>query len=375
MKKSATLQKIAISLLAIATLFGATARSQESIEEVENYILNYISENRVPGVACCIVKDNSMVWSGAYGYASIEKDIPMTIDEIMNIASISKTFTATAVMQLWEKGLLQLDSDINKYLPYPVRNPHHPEIPITLFHLLTHTSSIVDGAVYDASYSDGDPVISLENWINGYLVPGGAFYNKRQNFNKAVPGSIHEYSNVGYGLLGHLVEQVSGMPFNEYCKEHIQKPLGMEHSGWYISEIDRSHHITPYKFHKHQNQPLELYSFPNYPDGLLRTSVRELSCFLLAIMNGGEFNNQQILKKSTLDMMLQPAVETDDSQGLCWHRIPFESLWGHSGGDPGVATYMFFNPQTKTGIIAFQNNHNGDLFSIVRKLYAVTDNL
>ena len=68
-------------------------------------------------------------------------------------------------------------------------------------------------------------------------------------------------------------------------------------------------------------------------------------------------------------------VEMDDGQGLCWHQIKFEALWGHSGGDPGVATYMFFNPKTRIGVITFQNNHNGDLFSVVRKLYAVADNL
>ncbi len=73
--------------------------------------------------------------------------------------------------------------------------------------------------------------------------------------------------------------------------------------------------------------------------------------------------------------MLQPVVEIDNGQGLCWHQIKFEALWGHSGGDPGVATYMFFNPRTRIGVITFQNNHNGDLFSVVRKLYAVADDL
>jgi hypothetical protein len=95
----------------------------------------------------------------------------------------------------------------------------------------------------------------------------------------------------------------------------------------------------------------------------------------MAIMNGGKYSKARILEKSTLKMMLRPQLEMDDGQGLCWHKIKFEGLWGHSGEDPGVATYMFFNPRTKTGIITFQNNHNGDLFSVVRKLYAVADNL
>ena len=89
----------------------------------------------------------------------------------------------------------------------------------------------------------------------------------------------------------------------------------------------------------------------------------------------GHYSKARILEKSTLKEMLQAQLEMDDGQGLCWHKIKYEGLWGHSGGDPGVATFMFFNPRTKTGIITFQNNHNGDLFSLVRKLYTVADNL
>lgn len=113
---------------------------------------------------------------------------------------------------------------------------------------------------------------------------------------------------------------------------------------------------------------MNLYSFPNYPDGLLRTSVRELSYFLMAIINKGSFEDARILKKSTVKKMLTVQIE-GVGQGLCWEQTRYQSLWGHSGGDPGVATHMFFSPRTKIGVITFQNNHNGDLFSILRLLY------
>lgn len=369
------LRRAILLLLGIFTFTGPPALSQESFKEVEKYIVKHLIENKIPGFAGCVVKENRMIWSGAYGWSNIENGVCMSIDGIMNIASISKTFTATAVMQLWEQELIELDTDINRYLPFSLRNPHHPDRPISIFHLLTHTSSIIDGEFYGSSYSDGDPNISLEDWISGYLVPGGQFYDEEQNFSTEEPGSKRLYSNVGFGLLGYLVERISGMPFNEYCRKHIQEPLGMKHSGWFIHEIDSSKHITPYEFNEDQNQPLDLYSFPNYPDGLLRTSVQELSYFLMAIMNGGKYKNARILEKSTLKKMLQPAIELDEDQGLCWHRIRYEALWGHSGGDPGVGTYMYFNPRTRTGVITFQNNHNGDVFSIVRKLYSVADDL
>src|SRR5690606_21055795 len=119
------------------------------------------------------------------------------------------------------------------------------------------------------------------------------------------------------------------------------------------------------------NIPLCLYSFPNYPDGLLRTNVEELSYFLRAIMNEGVFNNHQLLKKSTIDNMLSFQVEGNSSQGLCWRQSDFESLWGHSGGDPGVSTKMYFSRETDIGIIIFQNNNEGDQFEVLKEIYKV----
>jgi CubicO group peptidase (beta-lactamase class C family) len=175
---------------------------------------------------------------------------------------------------------------------------------------------------------------------------------------------------VGFGLLGYIVEEVSGISFNTYCQTHILDPLGMRKSGWFLHEVDTLAHIRPYSYQAESeyNKALNLYSFPNYPDGLLRTSVRELSYFLMAIIQGGVYKDARILKEASLKKMLTVQLE-GSGQGLCWNQTGFESLWGHSGGDPGVATYMYFSPQTKIGVIVFQNNHNGDLFNVFRKLY------
>jgi CubicO group peptidase (beta-lactamase class C family) len=119
-----------------------TTHYTDQFKEAENQIAKYLIDSHVPGIAYCVVKGEQMIWSGGAGWANMEEKIPMSIDGIMNIASISKTFTAIAVMQLWEKGLLDLESDVNTYLPFSVRNPHHPDVPITIFQLLTHTSWI-----------------------------------------------------------------------------------------------------------------------------------------------------------------------------------------------------------------------------------------
>ena len=117
-------------------------------------------------------------------------------------------------------------------------------------------------------------------------------------------------------------------------RKYFLDPLGMDRSGWFLHEVDTSRHITPYEFEEGQNKALNLYSFPVYPDGLLRTSVSELSKFLMAIINGGSYGDATILKKSTLKKMLKLQLDGDPGQGLCWHH-----------------------------------------FSVVRKLYSVADNL
>ncbi len=368
-------------------------------DSIDKFIEQKMEENNIPGMGACVVIGDKTEWSNAYGWADITRKVPFTTDAIMNIASISKTFTATAILQLWEKGLIDIEEDINKYMPEPVRNPNFPDHPITVRQLLTHTSSIIDGSSYYNSYTCGDPDISLNHWIRNYLVPQGEFYMETENFLPDPPGVIHHYSNVGYGLLGYIVEEVSQMPFNEYCSAKIFSPLGMKNTGWFLNEIDTSKHIIPYVYITpdnldedrikvlantsfqetvlplDQNFALCFYSFPNYPDGLIRTSIRELSYFLTAIMNNGQFNNVQILKKYTVDMMLSLQIEGNNSQGLCWHKREFESLWGHGGGDPGIKTQLFFSPETNIGIITFQNNNMGDSFEIVSMLYSIFKDL
>ena len=373
-------------------LCNTTLQAQEQIgfEASVSFIKSKMKENHIPGLAACVVKESQLYWYSAYGWANVEKRIPMSIDALMNIGSISKTITATAIMQLWERGLVKLDVNINQYLPFDVQNPNFPGIPINIKQLLTHTSSIRDGEAYNQGYSCGDPNVSLRDWIIGYLAPGGKYFNEKENFLTKAPGQQRKYSNVGFGLLGLIVEEVAQVPFSQYCKKYIFTPLEMNETGWYLSEINRADHVTPYlyitrenrkgiktyfghlttgEFKINSNLATCSYGFPNYPDGLLRTSVRELSHFLVAIINQGKFKDTQILEAATVKKMLTAQVDGESKQGLCWRKKEFESLWGHGGSDPGITTQMYFNPESKLGVIVFQNSNQGDLFKIVEKIY------
>jgi CubicO group peptidase (beta-lactamase class C family) len=351
-----------------------------------------MAKYQIPGIGFCIVKGNTTVWSNAYGWANLANGEPFTTEAIMNIASVSKTVTATAIMQLWEDGQVKLDDDISAYLPGTIRNPYFPDHPITIRQLLTHTSSIQDGPAYTKSYACGDPVHSLQYWITNYLMEQGIYYDENENFLENPPGGDYHYSNVGYGLLGYIVEELTGTPFQEYCRNSIFKPLKMQNTGWFLRETSMSRQVIPYVYIDEDNreemitnfshlfsdeQELQvheqyatcLYSFPNYPDGGLRTSLSELSHFLVAFINGGIYEGSRILEKATINKMLSLQIGGNTSQGLCWHRSEFEALWGHGGADPGVRTHMYFSPENKIGVIVFQNNNRGDSFELLKSLY------
>jgi len=254
---------------------------------LDEFITSMMEANHLAGLAACVIKNDKIAWSKGYGWADIERQISMTPDTLMNIGSISKTITATTIMQLWEEGELQLDDSINNHLPFPVQNPFHPNEPITFRQLLTHTSSINDGPVYRESYSCGDPKISLRTWVEGYLTPGGAYYNREENFHDWKPGERFDYCNVAFGLLGYLVEAISGSSLSDYCKANIFEPLGMKETSWYLADLDTAKHAVPYTYvskgeirgrvlledgealgaqEREGYLPNCLYSFPNFPD-------------------------------------------------------------------------------------------------------------
>ncbi|ANT54586.1 serine hydrolase domain-containing protein [Mesorhizobium amorphae] len=367
---------------------------QSSIDAV---IEGKLKEFSIPGSAVGIVQDGRLVWAKGYGWADVTRKVPMTPKTIMNIGSVSKTITATAVMQLWERGLVDLDTDVSRYLPYQVVNPKHPSVAITARRLLNHRSSIRDGKSYWETYACGDPAAALGDWVEAYLKPGGAYYDANDNFHEWAPGIFEPdhpgrnpyldpgsslppgYCNVAYGLLGHLVECVTGTSFTDYCADHIFTPLGMNSTGWYVRDVDVDRHAVVYgrvtkemlergrqsfssllpapgltidELTPGGRMPHCFYSYPTYPEGLARTSVEELALFLAAY---GYRGGNQLLKESTINMMLS---EVHDGRALCWNKRILKNgdvIWGHGGSDPGVRTQMFFREKDRTGAIVYFN--------------------
>ncbi len=216
-----------------------------SEEELIQYIEDTMETHAIPGLAISIVKNSNIIWEKYFGYSNINENIMIDENTLFMLASVSKTVTATAIMQLFEEGLFSIDDDINNYLPFDVNHPDYLT-PITFKMLLTHTSGIKDN--WDVMpYFDGDSELELGYYLEQYLVPGGEFYGSNSNFTNAIPGSNYMYSNIGVALIGLLVEKISGQPFNVYCKEKIFTPLSMNNTFWFLSEIENLSQVAlPY---------------------------------------------------------------------------------------------------------------------------------
>lgn len=353
-----------VKMLILFTMIFAISCEKENTQlTIEEEINKIMEENSVPGMSGLIIKDNKTVWMKSFGYANYKTKIPFTDTTCIMLASVSKVFTGIALMQLYEDGYFQLDDDINNYLPFQVKIPHYESSPITFRMLLTHTASIADGDIMDDFYNwNGDPQITLKDCITGYFTTTGQYYNSTDNFFNKKPGTFYEYSNMGAALEGYLVEHISGKPFNEYCNSNIFNKLNMNETHWYLNEYTNNSVIA----NPHTDyEPISNYGFADYPNGMLHSNITDLANFALTILQHGNFNGINILSADNLQsMFVVQNSSLSSSQGLQFYKETFEiesgkiSLWGHSGGETGISTEMYFDFDKNISVIILTNGDN-----------------
>ncbi|MEM8585551.1 MAG: serine hydrolase domain-containing protein, partial [Bacteroidota bacterium] len=320
------------------------------------------------------------LYQKGFGYADIDNQIPYTPQHLQNIGSISKTFIGVSLQQAVDQGLLTWDTPINEVLPFQVIHPDYPDQPILLSHLASHTAGINDGDDYDFSYSltesntytdsdlDPDDVAEFEvyaenpdyelgEFCRAFLHKDGQLYSS-DHFLDTAPGEVYEYSNVGAALAAYVLEQASDMSFPQWTKTHILEPLSMSSSGWSFDEVDMSRHAQLYY---DRSQPLPRYTLATYPDGGFITSVEDLSRYLSAMIANYGAEDNQLVKPGGLKAIMDNGVDDSDggTYGYFWETQESGYI-GHSGGDPGIITLMFFDPMTKYGFILFFNGYPSD---------------
>jgi len=330
---------------------------------LDAFIQEIMATEHVPGVATWCSKDGEVIWEQNYGYARLEDSTPVTNTTIWTLMSISKTVTASAIMQLWERGVFDLDDDVNDYLPFEVRNPNFPDIPITFRMLLTHTSSIRDNmhGCLSLLWVHGDSPIPLGELLENYLVPGGIYYSKWSYIVNA-PGTNYWYCNINAALLGYLVELMEGS-FPVHCQDSIFKPLSMNKTSWFLADLNAKQIAMGYEWKGSQYgthyDSTGLWGMPEYPAASLRATIRDLAQHLTAIMQYGAVGANRILDSATVDLMLSPHVVVDSVRfaGFNWIYQFYMGrwFWCYTGGCSGYRTVCGFSHAEGSAFIALTN--------------------
>lgn len=341
--------------------------------------LNKISDTTdFNGFGVVLVSDKGVLYQNGFGYADVSTKKKYTDSTLQNIASISKTFIGIAVLKAQEMGKLKLDDPVNKYLPFAVDNPYFPTIPITIRQLVTHTSTIMDTKDYlyrawilhdtvnlahnlaidigECKFSAPSTEIPLEDFLRNILSKNGIWYAP-ENFAKRKPGEIFEYSNMGATLTAMVIEKATGTSYANFTKQYILAPLKMNSSGWNIDSIDISKHTRLYI---NKTEPYPFYKGLTYPDGSMITSTADFSKYMAEIMRG-YFGQGTLLNKESYKEYFKGQLKAENfkdrqegeysdeyNMGITM-GIGSTGNFGHTGGDPGLFSIMFFNPNTRIG--------------------------
>jgi CubicO group peptidase (beta-lactamase class C family) len=326
-----------------------------------------MAEVHLPGMAVVLMDGERVLWEWSAGWANIENEVTATADTLFLVGSLSKTVVATALMQLWERGYFNLYDDINDYLPFPVRNPQFPDIPITFRELATHTSSIMDnGPLMEALMVEGDSPVPLGDFLFDYLHPDGAYFDPEANFWPWPPAMRWKYCNIAASLAAYLVEVLSGEDFAEYCRAHVFAPLGMTQSSYRLADLDLDNVAMPYHYSPlaRRHEPYGHFGFPYYPSGSVRTSAYELARLAAMYVNEGELGGVRVLSAESVRQIARPQYPKRwPSQGLFWYYLRYDGddVFGHQGGGRGVVAKLFYRPDDGVGVILLANGDWGSV--------------
>ena len=365
-----------------------------ALDTLEKKIAYVMAEGHLAGISAGIVVDDKLVWTGAFGEG-------ITEDTLFNVGSIAKPVVATSVMQLVERGLIDLDADINEYLPFEVRHPEYSDVPITIRMLLAHKSCMAHHTPTYAAHMDRDAYLEWDAakrgrsiygeivqpkgapdygaFVEGYLDPDGAYYTP-EAWLDCRPGVDYHYSSPAYDLLGYLVEQIYARPFDEMLQKEIFDPLGMAHTAR-LSEDPPYPQAAPmervYGVFSKANLQAPIYGSARVGGGGLYSTVPDMAQFLIAHLNQGRAGDVQLLAPETVTEMHRPRVYSSadlgmEAYGYGWTRyqqspwqfwgsfFQFYGAGGHGGSDVGYRARLYAVEKDKGGfgVVLLTNTAN-----------------
>ena len=342
-----------ILLLGIASQHNLLAQKAGFEEAVQALI----QRHEAVGLSVVVVKNGKPIFSKSYGFKDLENRVALSNTDLFRIASISKSFSATTIMQFVEQGKLKLTDDFSDLVGFKVRNPKYPNTVITLEMVLSHRSSINDSNGY-FNFDGLDPSKN-PNWEKSY--------------NQYEPGTQYEYCNLNYNMVGAVIERISGERFDIYVKKKILSPLGLN-AGFCVDSLDKKSFVKLYeqesgnfvaqdaaynpRSEEVKNHVLGKTTAIFSPTGGLKISANDLASYMLMHMNYGKLGKTKLISKKSAKQMQTP-LSTKENYGLALLKtkdlIANQTMVGHTGSAYGLYSNMFFEPKEKFGFIVITN--------------------
>ncbi len=338
---------------AVSLSTGAMAQSASFESDLKKITDKY----EAVGLAIVVVKNGKPVYEKAFGYKDLETKTPLTTNDLFRIASISKSFSSTAIMQLVEKGKVSLDDDISDLVGFKVRNPKFPDTKITLEMMLSHRSSLNDSN----GYFTFDVLDTTKNkdWAKSY--------------NNYEPGTDYEYCNLNFNMIGAVLERLTDVRFDNYIKQQILNPLKLE-AGFCVDSLDQKRFAKLYDkengvyveqkaAYNPRSEEIKNYtmgvSTPVFsPTGGMKISAKDLAKYMQMHMNHGKLGKVKLISKASSKKM-QTGLSAKENYGLALletdRLIPGEHMIGHTGSAYGLYSNMFFEPKKKFGFVVITN--------------------
>lgn len=344
-----------------------------TFQSIDHYLRDYAEKWQIPGLACAIVQNGKLAFSAGYGVQNLQTQTPATPQTLFHIASIAKTMTSTAIMQLREAGKVDLDDPIVKHLPYfRVDDPRSDQI--TIRQCLCHISGIGHPEDYGWDNPEFDDA-SLERHVRGLT---------NHKLIDLAPNTV-SYSDIAYNVLGDLISKVSGMSYEEYMRQYIFHPLGMTTTTLMAPRAEHPERVaTGYEEKEENAEPRTIvessypYNRMHVPCGCIASSAEEMARWMLASLNRGELDGVRILQPESYDVMWQMQLrdsdpEAPDDPALGWwisRRYP-ERVMQHNGGDDGFLSNLRLWTESNIGIVILCNGYWCDPWNASHEVYRI----
>ena len=312
-----------------------------------------MKQYHLPSVAVILIDDQDTIWQETFGTANLEGDSRAASDTVYKLWSIAKVFTAIETMRLVEDGLVDLDAPITEYLPdFSIQSRFLDSEPITIRSILTHRSGMPRNECHWIDFSK-DALAGLAASL--------------EDCHQAFPaGYRYKYSNMGFDLLGYLIQEMRGGLFPDYMRENLLLPIGMDNSAFLRAQVPANLELAfGYEYYKGEYYPYEQSDITSFPSGNLYSTIEDMSQFVKFIFRGGEVNGEQIISPEIFEAMFADQFSNardPQPMGLGWktaYVLGSERMVWHDGGpDDGVGALVALLPKRKLGVILIANGTN-----------------